>query len=112
MDFIGFMTDYFKDVLSHIPYQVIVAVFAVIIITELTKQLLGLLEKVMEKKKGKEIRFFDHTKIILSVFWSFILNLSFCAGKIYSVAEFPLYMLVTVGGASVLYELVWKKLRG
>ena len=105
------LIDIAKQVFEKMPYQVFVAVFAVIIITELTKNILAKLEKKLEAKKGKEIKFFDHTKIILSLFWSLLLAVSFAFGKIYTWAELPLYFLVIVGGATILYELVWKQIK-
>lgn len=105
------LIDFLKSVFERIPYQVIVAVFVVILFAEFTKQLFSLLEKKIEAKKGKEIKFFDHTKIIFSIFWSLILSVSFAFGKIYSWAELPLYFLVIVGAATILYELVWKKIK-
>lgn len=105
------LINYTKSILDHIPYQVIIAVFVVIIITELTKNFFTFIEKKVEEKKGKEIKFFDHTKIIFSLFWSLVLTVSFAIGKIYSWAELPLYFLVVVGAASILYELFWKKIK-
>lgn len=105
------LIDFCKSMLAQIPYQVIVAVFVVIVFTELTKKLFALIEKELEAKKGKEIKFFDHTKIIFSLVWSLLLALSFAIGKIYTWAELPLYFLVIVGAATVLYELVWKKIK-
>lgn len=105
------LVDFCKSMLVQIPFQVIVAVFVVIVFTEFTKQIFALLEKKLEAKKGKEIKFFDHTKIIFSLFWSLVLTVSFAAGKIYSWAELPLYFFVVVGAATILYELVWKKIK-
>ena len=105
------LVDFCKSMLAHIAFQVVVAVFVVIVFTEFTKQIFALLEKKLEAKKGKEIKFFDHTKIIFSLVWSLILAVSFAVGKIYTWAELPLYFLVIVGAATVLYELVWKKIR-
>ena len=78
---------------------------------KMAKNILAKLEKKLEAKKGKEIKFFDHTKIILSLFWSLLLAVSFAFGKIYTWAELPLYFLVIVGGATILYELVWKQIK-
>ena len=86
-------------------------IFVVIVFTELTKKFFTLIEKELEAKKGKEIKFFDHTKIIFSLVWSLLLALSFAIGKIYTWAELPLYFLVIVGAATILYELVWKKIK-
>ena len=104
-----YLINYLKSILDRIPYQVIIAVFVVIIITELTKKFFAFIEKKVEAKKGKEIKFFDHTKIIFSLFWSLVLTVSFAIGKIYSWAELPLYFFGVVGAATVLYELFWKK---
>lgn len=105
------LVNFCKSMLEKIPYQVIVAVFVVIVITELTKKFLSVIEKKLEEKKGKEIKIFDHTKIIFSLFWSLVLSVTFAIGKIYTWAELPLYFFVIVGAATILYELVWKKIK-
>lgn len=105
------LIDFCRSMLAQIPFQVVVAVFVVIVFTELTKQFFALIEKELEAKKGKEIKFFDHTKIVFSLAWSLVLSLTFAIGKIYTWAELPLYFLVIVGAATILYELVWKKIK-
>lgn len=104
-------SDLINKVFENIPYQVIIAVFVVIVITELTKKLFEKVEKKLEAKKGKEIKIFNHTKIIFSIFWSLVLSVSFVFAKIYTWGESPLYFLVIVGAATIFYELVLKKIK-
>lgn len=106
-----FLIDFCKSVLERIPYQVIIAVFAVVVITEFTKRFFAVIEKKVEAEKGREIKFFDHTKIVFLLFWSLVLNVFFAIGKIYTWAELPLYFLVVVGAAVIIYELFWKKVK-
>lgn len=105
------LVDYLKQVFEKMPYQIGIAVLVVIVITELTKKVLEKIEKKLEAKKGKEIKFFDHTKIIFSLFWSLVLSVSLALGKIFTWAEFPLYFLAIVGASTILYKLVWNKIK-
>ena len=105
------MFEFMRSVFDKIPYQVIVSVFVVIVCTENTKNFFAGIEKKLEAKKGKEIKFFDHTKIVFSLFWSLVLTVSFAVGNIYTWAELPLYFLFVVGGSTTFYELVWKRKR-
>ena len=106
------LIDFLRQMFDKMPYQVGIAVFVVIVITELTKNVVAIIEKKIEEKKGKEIKFFDHTKIIFSLFWSLVFSVSFDMGKIFTWAEFPLYFLAIVGASTILYKLVWKKIKG
>ena len=65
------LIDFLRQMFDKMPYQVGIAVFVVIVITELTKNVVAIIEKKIEEKKGKEIKFFDHTKIIFSLFFFF-----------------------------------------
>lgn len=108
----GVLIDFLRQMFDKMPYQVGIAVLVVIVITELTKNAVAKIEKKIEEKKGKEIKFFDHTKIIFSLFWSLFFSVSFAMGKIFTWAEFPLYFLAIVGASTILYKLVWKKIKG
>ena len=90
------LIDFLRQMFDKTPYQIGIAVLVVIVITELSKNAVAKIEKKIEEKKGKEIKFFDHTKIILSLFWSLLLAVSFAFGKIYTWAELPLYFLVII----------------
>lgn len=106
-----FVLNFLRGVFEKIPYQVVLSIFVVIVFTELTKKFLSKIEKRLEEKKGKEIKFFDHTKIIFSLFWTAVLIISFAFGKIITWGEFVLFFLFVIGGATVFYELVIKKIK-
>ena len=82
----GVLIDFLRQMFDKMPYQVGIAVLVVIVITELTKNAVAKIEKKIEEKKGKEIKFFDHTKIIFSLFWSLVFSVSFAMGKIFTWA--------------------------
>lgn len=105
------ITNYIKELLEAIPKEVIFAVFLVVILTELTKILLSSLEKYLETKKGKEIKLFDHTKIILVIFWSLIFSAILAISKVYTWPKMPLYFFAILGLSSFFYELIIKKLK-
>ena len=108
----GVLIDFLRQIFDKMPYQVCIAVLVVIVITELTKNAVAKIEKKIEEKKGKEIKFFDHTKIIFSLFCSLVFSFFFSILFIFILAEFPLYFLAIVGASTILYKLVWKKIKG
>ena len=86
-----------------IPYQVY--------ITEASKDACKSLEKYLEEKKGKELKIFDHTKIIFLIFWSAIACVCLALAKIITWVTFPLYLFAIIGCCSFLYELIIKKVK-
>lgn len=94
-----------------IPIQVLFAIVLVIMATESTKSAAKSLETYLEKKKGKEIKIFDHTKIIFLIFWSLIAVLCLCLSKIIKWNQFPIYTFALIGSGSFLYELIVKKVQ-
>lgn len=94
-----------------IPYQVLFAIIVVVFITEASKEACKKLEEYLEEKKGKEIKIFDHTKIIFLIFWSAIACVCLALAKIITWATFPLYLFAVIGCCSFLYELILKKVK-
>ena len=96
-----------KDML---PQAVIIAVFLVIALVNTTILLMTELETHLEEKKGKQIKFFDHKKIWLNLFWSAVLTVVLCCCKYVEWKEYLFYLFVILGGSSFFYEAVLKKL--
>lgn len=94
-----------------IPYQVLFAIIVVVFFTEASKDACKSLEKYLEEKKGKEIKIFDHTKIIFLIFWSAIACVCLALAKIITWVTFPLYLFAIIGCCSFLYELIIKKVK-
>ena len=90
-----------------IPYQVLFAISVVVLSKDACKSL----EKYLEEKKGKEIKIFDHTKIIFLIFWSAIACVCLALAKIITWVTFPLYLFAIIGCCSFLYELIIKKVK-
>lgn len=94
-----------------IPYQFFFAIIVVVFITEASKDACKSLEKYFEEKKGKEIKIFDHTKIIFLIFWSAIACVCLALARIITWVTFPLYLFAIIGFCSSLYELILKKVK-
>lgn len=94
-----------------IPYQLLLAIIAVVFITEATKEACKKLEEVLEKKYEKEIKIFDHTKIIFLILWSAVACVCLALAKIITWPTFPLYLFAVIGCCSFLYELILKKVK-
>lgn len=96
---------------SGIPYQVILCVIVVVFATEATKDLFKKLENYLEEKYQKQIKIFDHTKIIFLILWSVIATVCLAIGNIIAWTTFPLYLFAIIGSCSSLYELILKKVK-
>ena len=94
-----------------IPGQVVIAIIAVVFVTESTKEVFKKLEEYLEAKKGKEIKFFDHTKIVFLIFWSIVAAVLLAVNKVITWPGVPLYVFVIIGSSSVCYELILKKVK-
>lgn len=99
----------FKEI--GIPYQVLFAIIVVVFLTEASKDACKSLEKYLEEKKGKEIKIFDHTKIIFLIFWAAIACVCLVLAKIISWETLPLNLFAVIGCCSSLYELIIKKVK-
>lgn len=104
------LTNYFEELLNWIPKEVGIAVVIVIFLTEVTKKAVKKLEEKLESKKGKQIKIFDHTKIIFVTIWSIIASVILVIAGVYTWQALPLYFLAIIGGSIVLYEYVGKRL--
>lgn len=105
------ITNYFRELLEAIPKELILAVLLVVVLTELTKIGLTYLENYLETKKGKQIKFFDHTKIIFVIFWSLVFSCILVFASVYTWAKMPLYFFFILGFSIFFYELILKKLK-
>ena len=103
----------FEQIMNQfgIPGQVILAIIAVVIVTEATKELFKKLEIYLEEKKGKQIKFFNHTKIIFLIFWSIIAAVVLAMSKVIEWNAVPLYIFAIIGFSSFCYELILKKVK-
>lgn len=103
----------FEQIMNQfgIPGQVVLSIIAVVFVTEATKKLFKKLEEYLEAKKGKEIKFFDHTKIVFLLFWSIVAAILLAVYKVIIWSGVPLYVFVIIGFSSVCYELILKKIK-
>lgn len=86
------------------------AVILVICITDATKEFLKMLETHLEKKKGKEIVFFNHTKIVLVLIYSIIASVVLAFAKVITWNAVPLYSFFILGLSAFFYDIALKKL--
>jgi hypothetical protein len=105
------ITNYLKELLEWIPKEVILSVFIVVVITEITKKSLEVLEKKLEEKKQKQIKFFDHTKVIFVTVWSVVMAIILVVSGVYKWQQLPLYFFVIFGASVILYEYIVKKIK-
>lgn len=92
-----------------LPIELLITCILIIIFTQKTKEICKHIEIYFEEKKGKEIKIFNHTKIIFLLIWSCIGNVVLCVSAITLWQKFALNLFVTVGLCSMCYELVVKK---
>lgn len=104
------LANYFEELLNWIPKEVALAVIIVIVMTELTKQIMAILEEEVETQKGKQIKIFDHIKIIFVTFWSILASVFLVLAGVYTWHALPLYFFAVLGAAVILYEYVVKRL--
>ena len=104
------INNYLNELLHWIPKEVILAVVLVVVMTEITKQSLAKLEVILEEKKGKEIKFFDHTKVIFVTVWSVIAAVILALSNTYTWSQLPLYLFMIFGAAVACYEYIVKKI--
>lgn len=104
------ITDYLKEFLEWLPKEVLLAVLIVVVITECTKRALKVLEEKLEAKKGKEIRFFDHTKIIFVTVWALVATVILGFAGVYTWTQAPMYGFTIFGAAVACYEYIVKKI--
>ena len=99
----------FSVVKEYVPIPVIVAVIAVIMLVYGSSLFLTVLEEFMEESWGKQIKFFDHKKIWLSLIWCVVASLTLALAKFIEWREVPFYLFVIMGASTFCYEAFLKK---
>ena len=96
-------------VFATIPYMVWLSVICVILNTYFISLIIDKIEKVIELKKGKEIKFFDYKKIWIAFFWSLIFILFLCLSNIINIKDSFIYFFFILGLSTFLYDAFLKK---
>ena len=104
----------FNTILSYvkeyIPGPVIAAVVCVIMLVYMSSFIATSIEDVVEKKKGKQIKIFDHKKVWLSLFWCILMTITLAISKFIEWKQVPYYTFIVLGASTFLYEAFLKKL--
>jgi 4-hydroxybenzoate polyprenyltransferase len=99
----------FNTVKEYIPVPVIVAVVAVIMLVYGSSIFLGVVEEYLEEEWNRQIKFFDHKKIWLSLIWCIVASLTLALAKFIEWREMPFYLFVIMGASTFCYEAFLKK---
>ena len=99
----------FNTVKEYIPVPVIVAVVAVIMLVYGSSLFLGVVEEYLEEEWNRQIKFFDHKKIWLSLIWCVVASLTLALAKFIEWREMPFYLFVIMGASTFCYEAFLKK---
>lgn len=99
-----------NTVKEFIPGCVIIAVFAVIMLTYGSLFIASIIENAVETATKKQIKIFDHKKIWLSLFWSVVISIALVLANFISWKEVFYYTLVILGGSTFLYQAFLKKM--
>lgn len=95
---------------EYIPLPVIVAIISNIMLVYGSTFFAKVVEEYYEEELGKQIRFFDHKKIWLSLFWCVVTSVTLALAKFIEWREMPFYMFVILGASTFLYEAFLKKM--
>lgn len=95
---------------EYIPGSVIVAVIAVIMLTYGSIFILSIIEDIVETAFKRQIKFFDHKKVWLNLFWSVAMSIALVLAGFIAWKEVFFYTLVVLGASTFLYEAFLKKL--
>ena len=98
-----------NTVKEYIPIPVIVAVVAVIMLVYGSSLFLGVVEEYLEETWNRQIKFFDHKKIWLSLIWCVVASLTLALAKFIEWREMPFYLFVIMGASTFCYEAFLKK---
>ena len=99
----------FNIVKEYVPISVIVAVVAVIMLVYGSSLFLGVVEEYLEETWNRQIKFFDHKKIYLSLIWCVISSFTLALAKFIEWREMPFYLFVIMGASTFCYEAFLKK---
>lgn len=105
MDFLSIL----ETVKEYVPVPVIVSVVVVIMMIYVSSIFLKVLEDFLEESWGRQIKFFDHKKIYLSLIWCAVSTLTLALAKFIEWREFPFYLFVILGASTFCYEAFLKK---
>ena len=94
---------------EYIPIPVLLATFICIMLVFSSQKSAGYLEDYLEKKYDKQISFFDHKKIWLTLFWCIVLAVTLAVGKFITWQESFFYAFCIMGLSSFLYNAFFKK---
>lgn len=95
---------------KYLPTAVIVAVFIVILLVKVTCTIVETIEEIVEEKKGKQIRIFDHKKIFVNLFYCLFMSVALCVAGFITWKEAPFYCFVIMGCSTFFYEAILKRL--
>lgn len=98
-----------NTVKDYIPMPVIIAVIAVIMLVYGSSIFFTTLEEYLEESWHRQIKFFDHKKIWLSLFWCMIATLTLALAKYIEWKESAYYLFVILGASTFCYEAFLKK---
>lgn len=99
-----------NTVKEYVPIPVIVGVVCVIMLVYGSGWIASAIEESLEKKKGRQIKIFDHKKIWLSAFWCIIVTVALAVAKAIEWAQVLYYWLLILGASTFLYEAFLKKI--
>ena len=99
-----------NTVKEYVPGPVIAAVVCVIMLVYMSSFIASSIEDAVEKKKGRQIKFFDHKKIWLSLFWCILMTITLAISKSIEWKQVPYYSFVILGASTFLYEAFLKKI--
>jgi hypothetical protein len=98
-----------NTVKDYIPMPVIIAVIAVIMLIYGSSIFFTTLEAFLEESWNRQIKFFDHKKIWLSLIWCSVATLTLALAKYIEWREFAYYLFVILGASTFCYEAFLKK---
>ena len=98
-----------ETIKEYVPVPVIIAVMAVIMLVYGSSLFFEVLEAYLEEQYRKQIKFFDHKKIWLSLIWCAVSTLTLALAKYIEWRETPFYLFVILGASTFCYEAFLKK---
>lgn len=102
------LTSIISMVVGFVPAAVYVATVATIMFVYLSQIVAGKIESALEVKTGKQLGFFDHKRIWLTVFWAVVMTAVLVLGEFITWQQSLLYVLVIMGLSGILYNGVLK----
>lgn len=96
-------------IVGFVPPAVYVATIATIVFVYLSQFIASRIEAAVEGKMGKQVAFFDHKRVWLTIFWAVIFTVVLVLGKFITWQESLLYLLVIMGLSGILYNGFLKK---